>query len=251
MKKSFKLLLIAVIAFLVMIPSALALSIDKAPSKYNKQKLETALEKEKITYDFKHTYSDDHVKLYLFYGDGCSYCKRFLEFASKTLMTKYNDSLDIYTFEVWYDDNNQQLYTEIAKELKKSADGVPFMVVGEDSFTGYISTDNDRIMAAIDEQIETKTRVDFVDDFINNGNDTYDADDDHGQGHFDYDDHYFDDYDDHDIIEYEDYNPMPVILFTLIVIISIIAIPVVIVIIIVVVVIILANNSSKKKNNTQ
>lgn len=253
MKKSFKLLLIAVVAFLVMIPSALALSVEKIPT-YKREKLEVALENTKIDYDFKHTYDKDHVQMYLFYGDGCQYCHNFLKFAASSLMEKYNDSLDIYVFEVWNNKDNADLYRGVAKQLEQEANGVPFIVVGQKSFSGYIDSYDEKIMAAIDEEIDSKDRIDVVEQYI----------DKYGFGqHFDEPEepeepeepdsppHYYGHDDPEFEIEYDDYDPFPVILFTLIIIVSIVAIPAVIILIIVIVVIILARNSSKKKNNTQ
>ena len=212
MKKKYKLLIVAVLAFLFMIPSAFALSIEKAPTKYTQKVLEEALESEKIDYDFEHEYSNKHVKMYLFYGKGCYYCHNFLEFAASNLMDKYNDSLDIYAYEVWFETNNKELYDGVAKLIDEKPDGVPFIVIGETSFSGYSDDYDEKIFAAIDKEIENKNRVDMVETYITKYGYGQDYD------HDDYDD--LDDFDHHDDIhdfgqhqvdgELEDFKEMEV-----------------------------------------
>jgi thiol-disulfide isomerase/thioredoxin len=75
------------------------------------------------------------VNMYLFWGDGCPHCAAEHE-ALPVLKEKY-PQLQIYTLEVWYDQNNQALMQTIAEALGTKATGVPFTVIGDKYFSGF------------------------------------------------------------------------------------------------------------------
>jgi len=79
---------------------------------------------------------ENKVNLYLFHGDGCPHCKEEKAWL-ETIKEKYQDNLNIYYFEVWYDSDNAKLM-EIAKErFSVSKNGVPLTIIGDKYYLGY------------------------------------------------------------------------------------------------------------------
>ena len=79
---------------------------------------------------------ENKVNLYLFHGDGCPHCKEEKAWL-ETIREKYQDNLNIYYFEVWYDSDNAKLM-EIAKErFSVSKNGVPLTIIGDKYYLGY------------------------------------------------------------------------------------------------------------------
>ena len=76
------------------------------------------------------------VNLYLFYGEGCPHCAA----EEKFLKSYINDNSDIklYKYEVWYDQNNQNKLKDVSELLNKSANGVPYLIIGDKVISGYL-----------------------------------------------------------------------------------------------------------------
>ena len=82
-------------------------------------------------------YADNSVNVYFFWGSGCPHCakeKPFLE----SLEKKYT-SLKVYKYEVWYNNSNKDLLVKVGSKLKVDVNGVPFTVIGDKQFTGYLN----------------------------------------------------------------------------------------------------------------
>lgn len=78
----------------------------------------------------------DKINLYLFKGDGCPHCaeeEKWLEQIKKD----YKDYLNVYEYEVWYNEDNANLMDKVKAEFKITANGVPFTVIGNDYFFGF------------------------------------------------------------------------------------------------------------------
>ncbi len=75
------------------------------------------------------------VNLYLFWGNGCPHCKDEKVYLEQ-LKDKY-PGLNIYEYEVWYNQDNQQLLKNVAKLLNAKIEGVPFTVIGNNTFSGF------------------------------------------------------------------------------------------------------------------
>ena len=131
-------------------------------SGFTAMSLEDALKEEEIEYNFTHTDNANQVVIYLFRGKGCGYCHKFLEYAANTLMKDYGDKIRFVTYEVWYNENNGLLYQGIAEMLGASADGVPFIVIGDQYFTGYSESMNSQITAKIESEYNSSTRYDAL-----------------------------------------------------------------------------------------
>ncbi|MFZ1128432.1 thioredoxin domain-containing protein [Methanoregula sp.] len=72
--------------------------------------------------------------VYYFYGQGCPHCAAVEPFM-ENMTTKYPD-VDIRMLEVWYNQTNQQVYTQVNAQAGISPPGVPEVVIGKTVIIG-------------------------------------------------------------------------------------------------------------------
>ncbi len=171
MKKLVSLLLVVLLICPIFVNAASKELEEVDLKKYKSEAIEDVLTQEEVKFDFKHTNSDSHVKVYLFRGHGCGYCHKFLEFAAGTLMKDYVDKVDIVSYEVWYDQDNAELMENIAEFLETSASGVPFIVIGDTYYPGYSEEMNESMIAKINEQYAAKEKYDVLQEYAKSIND--------------------------------------------------------------------------------
>ena len=102
-----------------------------------------AIEKPEVT---------DHEKInvYIFRGSGCSHCYDALTFLYG-LNGEYDDYINVVTYEVWSNQNNSALAKAVAAKLGDEFSGVPYIVIGSKSFSGFgNSTGTEMIETALD-----------------------------------------------------------------------------------------------------
>lgn len=75
------------------------------------------------------------VNLYLFYGEECPHCKKEKIFLDQ--LEKENKNINIYEFEIWHNRENAQKLATIAKELDIEVSGVPLLIIGDETVSGY------------------------------------------------------------------------------------------------------------------
>lgn len=80
---------------------------------------------------------EKQVNIYFFWGEGCPHCASEKPFLRK-LEKKYSQ-VKVYEFEVWNNSDNRKLLIEVGKKLNVSVSGVPFTVIGEQHFTGWLN----------------------------------------------------------------------------------------------------------------
>ena len=103
------------------------------------------------------TYAKE-ITLYLFHGDGCPHCAAELKFLSN-IEEKY-ESLDIVKYEVWYNEENAQLLSQVQEAFDIKRVGVPTTVIGDTVITGFGDSTGSKIQRAIDYYLEN----DYVDE---------------------------------------------------------------------------------------
>ncbi len=88
--------------------------------------------------------------LYFFYGDGCPHCAAEEDFLERLKTQGY--SFEVKAFEVWYNQENRDLLSRVAGQLKIPAPGVPFNVIGSKVIIGYLNdeTSGAELKAALD-----------------------------------------------------------------------------------------------------
>ena len=116
---------------------------------YNTKNFKETLEAEGMEIKNKNYKEDDkQAIIYMFRGDGCGYCRAFLEFLN-SISEEYGKYFRMVSFEVWNDANNSELLNKMPIVTNKSAGGVPYIIIGEKVFGGYAEDYNEDIKNAI------------------------------------------------------------------------------------------------------
>lgn len=113
------------------------------------------------------TFDKDKINIYLFWGSGCPHCKELALFL-KSLDQKYKDCYNLYTFEIWYNPDNEKLMNQFSDFINKKISGVPFLIIGEEIFTGYKTNNNEKIKEAIETQYNREVHYDIYKEIISN-----------------------------------------------------------------------------------
>ena len=79
---------------------------------------------------------EDKINLYLFYGEECPHCEKEREWLEKIKIT-YKDYINIYEFEIWHNEDNREIVSEVRKHFSISGTGVPLTIVGEKYYSGF------------------------------------------------------------------------------------------------------------------
>ena len=84
------------------------------------------------------TSTDDSKKaiVYFFRGEGCSHCAEAEEWFN-SIQDEYGELFKVVDYEVWENEDNAALMEEVAKARDESADGVPYIIVGDKSWNGF------------------------------------------------------------------------------------------------------------------
>ena len=93
---------------------------------------------------------ENKINLYLFHSADCSHCAAEIKWLEE-IKEEYHDYLNIYTYEVTYDDVNMSLMDKVTKELAINGHTVPLTIIGEKHFNGYSDSTASRIESQIKE----------------------------------------------------------------------------------------------------
>ena len=105
--------------------------------------------------------NDEKVNIYLFYSKICPHCQKEEKYF-ETLKEKYQDKINIYTYEVTENKTNNEIMKSLKKELKENNQGVPFTIIGSKTFLGYDESFNERIENTIDSYLNENTTTDNI-----------------------------------------------------------------------------------------
>ena len=100
------------------------------------------------------TVNDNEVKVYLFRGEGCPHCAEAEEWFS-SIEEEYGSMFQVIDFETWYDSDNAALMQEVAEARGETAEGVPYIIIGNKSWAGFASDYESEILAQIQSEYET------------------------------------------------------------------------------------------------
>lgn len=81
---------------------------------------------------------EKQINMYLFYGKTCPHCKELDKYLDKYLDNK--DNINLYTYEVWNNKENNVHFNNITKLLNADNTAVPFLVIGDSSFVGFLKS---------------------------------------------------------------------------------------------------------------
>lgn len=88
------------------------------------------------------------VTLYFFRGEGCSHCAEAEEWF-ESIEEEYGNYFEIKDYETWYNEENAELMEKVAKARGETADGVPYIIVGDKSWNGFAEDYKDEIIDEI------------------------------------------------------------------------------------------------------
>ena len=131
--------------------------------------LKETLESEDIEYKLEdYEEEEGKVNVYLFRGQGCSHCHEFLEYVASDLAEEYGKYFNLVSYEVWNNKNNASLMQEISDYLEDDASGVPYIIIGEETFNGYAESMNAEIETAIKNLYDSEKKYDVFEEMKNN-----------------------------------------------------------------------------------
>lgn len=96
-------------------------------------------------------YNNKKLNVYMFWGDGSEQSEQMIKFLN-SLDASYDKYFDLYTLEVWYNEDNRNLQQELLTQLGEDSNGVPCLIIGDQTFFGYDETLEKDIKAAIKEE---------------------------------------------------------------------------------------------------
>lgn len=110
----------------------------------------------------------EEVNVYIFKGDGCGYCQAALEWFDE-IDEEYGERFELHEYETWYDEDNAKLMEAVADVRGEDVQGVPYIIVGNQSWNGFDESYKTEILdkikseykAAVDERYDV---MDFVDE---------------------------------------------------------------------------------------
>lgn len=121
------------------------------------------------------TEESKEVNVYLFYGDGCGFCEKAKTwFAS--IEEEYGHMFELVKYEVWNNAENSQLMNDVAEVRKETVNGVPYIIIGNQSFDGFSEDYTDSILSKIKSEYEAEPSerydvLDYVDLAADDAND--------------------------------------------------------------------------------
>lgn len=78
----------------------------------------------------------EEVDITFFYGNGCPHCAKEEKYLS-VIKSQLGQNVNIQTYEVWDNEENNELLTSVRTALNDKGEGVPFTVIGNQTFNGY------------------------------------------------------------------------------------------------------------------
>ncbi|MDA3803149.1 MAG: hypothetical protein PF488_04665 [Patescibacteria group bacterium] len=104
---------------------------------------------------------NNDLNIYFFTGEGCPHCAAMREYLTEDLQANYeNEDIRVFEFEVYKDRSNALLLKKAAKVLDAQVSGVPFLIIGDETFVGFSETNTPK---TINERIDYCLENDYSD----------------------------------------------------------------------------------------
>lgn len=112
---------------------------------------------------------DKKVKVYFFRGEGCPHCEDAETFF-KSIQEPYGDLYTIVDYETWYNTENADLLQKVGEARGEDIQGVPYIIVGNKSWSGFSNEYDDEIVKTIKSEYEKdpEERYDII-ELVNTG----------------------------------------------------------------------------------
>lgn len=96
---------------------------------------------------------DNRVKIYFFRGEGCPHCADAEEFFN-SIEEEYGQYYKILDYETWYNSDNAALLQKVGEARNEEIRGVPYILIGDKSWSGYDDSFADDIKDTIKSEYE-------------------------------------------------------------------------------------------------
>ena len=106
------------------------------------------------------TYSEDKVNIYFFWGSTCPHCEEEFKFFEE-IEDEYGDYYNLHAYEVWENPDNLKIMYAFGDALGEDATGVPYTIIGDESFTGFSDSRKDEFIEAITSKHENSKDIYF------------------------------------------------------------------------------------------
>ena len=113
---------------------------------FNNKSVDNVVNKNANVSDIKK--EDGMVNIYLFYGKECPHCEKLIKYLDD-INDKYGNKFNLYGFEVWHNSENANLMKEFILAKGDKSSGIPYYIIGDESFVGYNYTYDEKIVSAI------------------------------------------------------------------------------------------------------
>lgn len=163
MKKRF-LNLAVLFSFILLLPFTVKAEVINLDNYEQKNLVETLEAEEMEIQASNYKESKDQVTIYMFRGDGCGFCRNFLTYLN-SISEEYGYMFKLRSFEVWKDTTNSDLLKKMSDVTGQSASGVPFIIIGEKVFKGYIADWDEDILEAIKTEYAKKDKFDYFKEY--------------------------------------------------------------------------------------
>ena len=104
-------------------------------------------------------YDKEKINVYFFWGKGCPHCEELITFLD-SLSKEYDSYFDLYTLEVWYNEENNELMNKLVESLDKEVEGIPCLIIGNQVFFGYDQSMEKELKSTIKKEYQKKTKYD-------------------------------------------------------------------------------------------
>jgi len=115
----------------------------------------------------------EEVNVYIFHRTGCGFCERALAFF-ESIEDEYGDYFELVKYNVAESSSNMDLMDEVGAYFGETVQGVPYIVVGSQTFPGYIADWDQDIIDAIMLEYNADNKTDAVKD-LDDGQTEYDG----------------------------------------------------------------------------
>lgn len=94
------------------------------------------------------TEDSKEVNLYFFRGEGCPHCEEAEQWF-QSIEEEYGSYFKVVDYETWYNEDNAALMQKVAEARGETAEGVPYIIVGDKSWSGFTESYEQEILDQI------------------------------------------------------------------------------------------------------
>ena len=94
---------------------------------------------------------NNEVNLYFFRGEGCPHCEEAEEWFA-AIEEEYGSKFNVVDYETWYNEENQELMKRVADARGEEANGVPYIIIGNQSWNGFTESYESEMISKIESE---------------------------------------------------------------------------------------------------